>query len=1101
MKPFSKLFLLYFTLITAYSNAQSKIGNEWINKDFTYFKIKINTNGVYRINYSELKAAGMDIDNINPKNLQMVHHGKNMAVWVEGESDGKFNTTDFIEFYAEGNTGIQDTLVYRPVSARMNKYNSLFSKDTYYYLAITSLPGTRIKLSSPTKTTNMASEPYHMEDQVVNYQDQYSFNISLGGPPNIQQSYYEFGEGWTGKVTFIKTNNLSKAKLNGLVKTQAPTPVFEALFNGRSISLKNLSLSLKGKVARTFPNFAIDNFDAKMFRTELLETDLTANDSLLFNAIYSSTDIAYNYFSVTYINIKYPQLYGMYGEKSKMFYPLINPSNTSLININDCKTNVYAYNLTDFDNQSKIALSQTGTNAELLVEGTSKKQKIHIFSTYEKALSISKFDSKALYDSKHDFLIITHTSLMSSSKQYAQYRSSIEGGSHTVGIEEMQKLYDFFTYGEKNPLAIKRYLKYLDTKQTMPVNLLLIGRSVSFPDKLIAEESQDLVPTFGYPGSDILLSSGLKGYNENTPSVFTGRIPATKNADVINYLNKVKEYEQLNGESAATWRNNITHISGGKSYSEISSLRADMDELEKKMANQGAKLNFEVHQKNSLDPTVSLDISEKINRGVGMITFLGHSSEVKAEMDLGRVTDTKSKIENKGKYPLMYYTGCSIGNCFKDSVTFSTDWLLAANKGSIAFLSNTLSSYQDILKPYMQKIYTDFFIDENNMGESLGKIQQIASANVSTKYSGTGYVAHVTQTLLMGDPSLVIFPTKLPDFSFNKDFFQVSSKNLDKLIQNDDSLVVKLLVSNSGNFNPNLKYEVVINKKDAKDSITTEKFQISNKDRSDTLYLTIKNVSNLQSIEFYLDKDNKIKENNETNNTFISQIDGKFNSFPLTTVVDKINPLLQVDFNGKRLSSGDYIAPNTKVTMQLQDNNFLAVDDPTLLRMYLSKCGESNFDDCVETEIDRSALVPKQESNNQVTYELNMKDLTAGNYEFRAIAKDTKGNKAGIDYTIRFKILNTGSPTKLLVYPNPITDYATFELYLFDTKTPKQVEIKLFDLLGRELNVFNYTPILGKNEFPINFNTLSNTPKTFFYTLTVLKSTGKLEVFKGQLLR
>ncbi|MBP6385079.1 MAG: hypothetical protein KA313_04745 [Pseudarcicella sp.] len=1100
MQSSIKIFLALFLMINFCSKAQTSFGNEWINKDLKYFKINISAKGVYRISYAELKAAGMDVDNVNPVNLQMMHLGQKIAIWVEGEADGIFNTNDYLEFYAEANTGSQDSLLYRPITARANKFNSLFSKETYYYLVIGKEQGTRIQLINPAKPTNISLEPYHSENHYVHFsgsakQTGYSHNITFGAFPDFIQSFYEPSEAWSGELTFIKTNNISKTKLFGWVKNAPEKANLEVMFHGRSTSSKVLELSLKGTTPRMFPNFVLENYSTKKFKTDLQSTDITADDSLIFNAIFNTTAF-YNYFSVTYLNVKYPQLYGMYGEKNKLFYPLINSNNLSLINIADCPSNTYAYNISNLKNQVKIKTTQTGANLELLVSGTSKQQTLYVGSEFKKANSIKVFDPTLLFEDKHDFLILTHASLMNSSKEYAKYRSSPEGGSRKVAVVEFQSLYDYFTFGETNPIVVKKYLNYLDSKKTFPSYLLLIGRGFTIPDSAYTTK-YNLVPSIGYPSSDILLSSGLKGFSENVPSVPTGRIPANTNTNVINYLNKVKEFERQNSLDES-WKNNIAHISGGKTTYEAGSLRADMDSLERQMIRQGAKLNVNVYQKQNLDPTGILDISDKINNGLGMITFLGHSSATKAEIDLGRVSDTRSKIENKGKYPLMYYTGCSIGNCFKDSTSFATDWLFTPNKGSIAVLSNVFQSYQHILKPYMQNLYEGFFISEQYKGESLGKIQQITSER-SDIANNPLTVAHVTQTVILGDPSLVIFPVKLPDYFLDKEYFQVSAKKTDKLIKNDDSLMVKILLVNSGGFKSGAKYEITINQKNTKDSVGTYKAVFENLDRQDTLFATIKKMPDLKSIEVVVDKNNLIKENNENNNAFEVEINGNFNTFPLTKVVDVINPIMQVAINGERISSGDFIAPNSKITVQLQDNNYLDAQNANLLRTFLAKCNEDG-NDCIEKEVNPQDFIRQQISDNNISYEINIKDLQPGNYQLRIVAKDTKGNRLGSDYAIAFNIAEPNKTNHLHVFPNPIKDIATFELQVYDAKVPKQLELKIFDILGRELSVKNFTPRIGKNELEIDVIKSFGKGQTLFYTLKLLKNNGKLEEFKGKLL-
>ena len=107
----------------------------------------------------------------------------------------------------------------------------------------------------------------------------------------------------------------------------------------------------------------------------------------------------------------------------------------------------------------------------------------------------------------------------------------------------MEDFYNLYIYGEKNPEAIRRFVA--DKMQgTGRKFLLLIGKAISFPDVL--KTSAELVPSYGYPGSDVLLTAGLFGEDADVEGLATGRLNVTKDAEVLAYLNKIKEYEKNN---------------------------------------------------------------------------------------------------------------------------------------------------------------------------------------------------------------------------------------------------------------------------------------------------------------------------------------------------------------------------------------------------------------------------------------------------------------------------------------------------------------------------------------------------------------------------
>jgi hypothetical protein len=53
------------------------------------------------------------VDTLNPQTLQVFHQGTEVAIWVEGETDGTFDTTDYLLFYGQkATTKYTDTNVY-----------------------------------------------------------------------------------------------------------------------------------------------------------------------------------------------------------------------------------------------------------------------------------------------------------------------------------------------------------------------------------------------------------------------------------------------------------------------------------------------------------------------------------------------------------------------------------------------------------------------------------------------------------------------------------------------------------------------------------------------------------------------------------------------------------------------------------------------------------------------------------------------------------------------------------------------------------------------------------------------------------------------------
>ena len=100
------LILLIFSVLSSFSFAQ--YGNEWIDYNQTYYKFKIGEEGIYRLTYQTLDSIGVPISSINPKNFQLFLNGEEQHIYLSGEADNTFDSTDFIEFYGKGKDGSLD---------------------------------------------------------------------------------------------------------------------------------------------------------------------------------------------------------------------------------------------------------------------------------------------------------------------------------------------------------------------------------------------------------------------------------------------------------------------------------------------------------------------------------------------------------------------------------------------------------------------------------------------------------------------------------------------------------------------------------------------------------------------------------------------------------------------------------------------------------------------------------------------------------------------------------------------------------------------------------------------------------------------------------
>ena len=77
----------------------------WFRYDLTYYKIQTAATGIYRIPASSLDVLGIPLKRLDPRYLRLYHRGKEVAVWVAGEEDGRLDAQDYLDFLGVNNDG------------------------------------------------------------------------------------------------------------------------------------------------------------------------------------------------------------------------------------------------------------------------------------------------------------------------------------------------------------------------------------------------------------------------------------------------------------------------------------------------------------------------------------------------------------------------------------------------------------------------------------------------------------------------------------------------------------------------------------------------------------------------------------------------------------------------------------------------------------------------------------------------------------------------------------------------------------------------------------------------------------------------------------
>ncbi|MBD2756068.1 putative type IX secretion system sortase PorU2 [Spirosoma validum] len=800
------LFVIRATIIPAQSIGNDPDPTHWINYSQTYIKIPIAQNGLYRITAAELQQAGVPVNPVNPITFQLFHRGVEQAIYVEGEPDQRFDAGDFIEFYGRANDGDQDSLLYRPHSAQPHTYYSLFSDTTAYFLTwrLDGKAGKRMVIYSDTTYAGLATESYHWEEELRLFTDTYP-GWAAGIPPKIEYSYYEAGEGYTGTIQQKNKSYTTLFQLTNLVRT-APDPQIDVLLVGRDLIDHRVDCRVGPTTnsQRLLDTISFSTYDNARIREDAGWNDVSADGQLFLSTVSRNESSTTDNYSVSYIQLRYPQRFTINGQTTRTFRLALNPTGRSRIDVVDAHPATRFWDISDPTTPRRLGatVSSTGT-ARFVVRGTDTLRTLLAVSQPKSVPSIRQVRFTDWRNRKPTYLIISHEALtqpIDAVRDYARYRASAAGGGYDTLTVTMQQLIDQYSYGERHPLAIRRFTDQLLRQSEGALQyLLLLGRSRSIPG-IRHDPNQallDLVMTGGFPGSDVVLTAGLNGEAPDVPAVPTGRINAGTSQEVIDYLNKVKEYESLSGE--ALWRKNLLHLSGGETPTEVALFRQLMDTYQKQAFGQSLGAQVTTLSKTTDKLVESIDVVKAVNEGIGLMTFFGHSGLDVTDLDIGFSSNDALGYRNKGKYPLLLVNGCAIGNFFFGRPTLATDWVLTPNRGAIAAIAHSHLGYPDVLHQYSTTLYT-LLADSTHLYKSIGQLQQETIRRILAQSSDGRAVANCQQMVLQGDPAIRLFPFKTPDYIVTTGGLSIQDTHHQRLSLQSDSVQIQVVVQNAGQY-------------------------------------------------------------------------------------------------------------------------------------------------------------------------------------------------------------------------------------------------------------------------------------------------------------
>jgi hypothetical protein len=1046
--------------------------------DGDIYKIGVSETGVYKLTYDFLKndLGISNLDNIDPKSIKIYGDGGGIlaeandafrydglpenAIFVEGESDGQFNSGDYILFYGESS----DEWIYSEGYKMSMKRENPYTNENHYFIKISTGNGKRIQsvnsLNNPVYNTSTYDYYEHHEEDLVNLLDKdiyrhgsgkiwygetfkftrsQTFNFNI---PNIDQSIP------ARLVTYLASRDLAGTNSFG-VKVGAQSV-------GNSL-LSRTSSNVEHPVAKSrVDTFKVVNPPSN-FAVQLdFQASANAEGWLNFLSVNARRNLVFYNGQMNF------------RDRESIKYP-----STAFVISN--ATNVTVWEVTNTTEVKEQLNEVSGGTFRFGTETIELKEFVAFDgSSFLSAEAVGQIDNQNIHGlSTPNMVIVYHSDFKAAAEKLAVHRRSHSNIS--VEAVSVGQIYNEFSAGSMDVTAIRDFMKHLYDNGNLQ-NLLLFGDAsfdfrniskVSNPQSFVPsyETSQSLNPITAFPMDDYYglldITEGTNPHIFGTSDIGIGRFPVKTPLEADQAVTKLIDYETQT-VNYGDWKTRVTFIADdedGNSHSRDANKIADRVRQNFPVYNVD-KVFIDAYSQQVLPageryPDAENSIYTKVFKGNLVMCYLGHGDSKGLAQE--RIIDL-TKIgnwTNSQKLPLFVTATCSFGP-YDDhkEVSIGEELFLKSNGGAIALFTTTRLVFANSNKELTQSVFDNVLPAMNGTRQSLGEILKNA------KNACINCTENSRKFTLFGDPSMKL---KYPEHHIVTNTINTKPAIQKDTIQALEEVTITGQVQDAAgnllsNYNGTL-YPTVFDKVKTKSGLGNDvgsrpslSFQVQN----NILFSGRVSVNNgLFTFKFIVPKDIDYqygygKISYYADNGLNDEAWGYYDTLYIggtyaNAVADNTGPKVDVFMNDENFVFGGITDESPVIYVKLSDNTGIntsstgighgisaVLDENTQQSYSLNDFYESKLDDYKEGIV-KYPLSEMEEGRHQITVKAwDVSNNSGTGYtEFIVAAKA----EAALDH-----VLN---------YPNPFTTNTEFQFEHNLPNQPMQVQIQIFTVSGK----------------------------------------------------
>lgn len=765
-----------------------------------WYRMAVLRDGVHRIDRDFLSALGIDVNSLNPQELNIYGNGFGQLpfqnnvprpddlllnrIRVEGENDGSFDEDDFILFYGKG----PDKWSYNASSGLFDPKRHDYSDTSYYFIGINTGDG-------PSRIT--ATGTGSGADYVTASFDDYTFHEA--DRENILKS----GREWLGEKFDVQTvYNFSGSQFTfpNIIQGE-PTTVRADVVSRNTTTSSRFTLNVNNLDSATAQVFSVPaGSEIQFARAASITLELdNAPSALNINLSYNKSGVpsATGWLNRLIVNTR--RELRMAG--SQMHFrdaETVQPGRVSRFELSNAQSIAEVWEVTDPADVRSVSLARSGSQASFTVNTSTLREFVAFTgASFLSPIPDVKVQNQNLHalgtDGRVDMIIVAPPTLRARAEDLAELHRNYEPDPLTVNVVGLQQIYNEFSSGMRDITAIKWLMKMLHDRaggneDMMPRYLLLFGDG-SFDNKNTTPGNSNLVPTYQSLNSLQPVNSfvsddyfGLLGDDDgegllNLMDIAVGRLTVKNNAEATSVVNKIRRYMETGGTlgqdctvcgdgggSFGSWRNIMAFVADdedGNSHMRVSDELIELIEEETNVYNT-ERIFIDAFPQvatpgGSRYPEANNAIDRRVQNGAFIINYVGHGGVSGWAQE--RILDVPTILDwsNRFAMPIFMTATCEFTR-FDDPLRTSAGEyvLLNGNGGGIALMTTTRLVYVGPNRRLANNFYRSLFDRPDD--KTITRLGDV-SRDCKNRSVETGSSNHRNFSLI-GDPAL---PLAIPE--------------------------------------------------------------------------------------------------------------------------------------------------------------------------------------------------------------------------------------------------------------------------------------------------------------------------------------------------